>query len=149
MHLFIYLFIFSCGFLTSIMVLCLNLTTFVTNWSDCYCWNVSWRLFLSEEMTVTFPMQIKLVFTDLPWVCIFIQLRSSNTAWWVPDRSPDTKDLHTHHFCTEHGSNLDTTAKISYYWIFVLPSFVYQSRVFTWECEKLKCLKITFPFYTK
>lgn len=116
---------FSCSFLTSIMVLCLNLTTFVTNWSDCYCWNVSWRLFLSEEMTVSFPMQIKLVFTDLPWVCIFIQLWSSNTAWWVPDRSPDTKGLHAHHFCTEHGSNLDTMAKISYYLLLIFLSFLY------------------------
>ncbi len=32
---------------------------------------VAQRLLLSQLMTVTFSMQIKLVFTDLPWVYIF------------------------------------------------------------------------------
>ena len=71
----------------------INPTRFLRRWSDCHCWNVSRRLLLSEEMTVTLPMQIKLVFTDLPWVCIFIPLWSSNTAWRVPDRSLDKKRL--------------------------------------------------------
>lgn len=33
--------------------------------------DVTQKLFLSQLMTATFSMQIKLVFTDLPWVYIF------------------------------------------------------------------------------
>lgn len=45
-----------------------------------------WRLLLSEEMTVTLPVQIAGVYRfALVW--IFIPLWSSNAAWCAPDRS--------------------------------------------------------------
>lgn len=101
----------------------LNVTRFLRCGGDCHCWNVSWRLFLSEKMTATLPMQIKLVFTDLPWVCIFIQLWSSNTAW-VPDRSPNRKGLNVPQLGTGHSPNRTPLARILFLFSFTMNSYV-------------------------
>ena len=102
----------------------LNVTRFLRHRGDCHCWNVSWRLFLSEEMTVTLPMQIKLVFTDLPWVCIFILLWSSNTTWRVPDRSLDKKGLNVPPLCTGHSPDRTPLARILFLFSFAMNSYV-------------------------
>lgn len=98
----------------------INPTRFLRHWGDCHCRNVSWGLFLSEEMTANLPMQIKLVFTDLPWVFIFIPLWSSNTTWRVPDRSLDKTVSNEPSLCMGRSPNPMPLARIHFLFSFTM-----------------------------